>query len=376
MFSRFFIDRPIFASVLSIVDHAGGRHRACRRCRSRSIPRSRRRRSRSRPYYPGRQCPGRRRHRRRADRAAGQRRREHDVHVVAVHQRRHVHADGHLQARRRPEHGPGAGAEPRVAGRADPARPGQAPRRDGQEEVAQHPDDRQPVLARRQPRQPLPEQLRDDPASRTSWRGSTASATSPTSASATTACGSGSTRRRCRSANLDRRRRGRARSSSRTRRSPPARSASRRSPSGQVFQFTITHARAGSSIAEQFADMILKTDAAGPARPRSRDVGPDRAGARATTRPARSTASPRWPCRSISCPGSNALETAGLVRDKMEELQGPLSRRASTTPSSTTRRRSSTSRSTRCSRPCATPSSWWPSSCWCSCRTGGRRSSR
>ena len=24
MFSRFFIDRPIFASVLSIVDHAGG----------------------------------------------------------------------------------------------------------------------------------------------------------------------------------------------------------------------------------------------------------------------------------------------------------------------------------------------------------------
>ena len=31
-----------------------------------------------------------------------------------------------------------------VAGRADPARPGQAPRRHGQEEVAQHPDDRQP----------------------------------------------------------------------------------------------------------------------------------------------------------------------------------------------------------------------------------------
>ena len=40
--------------------------------------------------------------------------------------------------------------------------------------------------------QPLPEQLRDDPACATSWPGSTASATSPTSASATTACGSGS----------------------------------------------------------------------------------------------------------------------------------------------------------------------------------------
>ena len=77
---------------------------------------------------PRRQRPGRGRHRGRADRAAGQRRREHAVHVVAVHQRRHLHAHGHLQARRRPEHGAGAGAEPRVAGRADPARPGQAPR--------------------------------------------------------------------------------------------------------------------------------------------------------------------------------------------------------------------------------------------------------
>ena len=51
-----------------------------------------------------------------------------------------------------------------VAGPADPARPGQAPRRHRQEEVAQHADDRQPVLARRQPRQPVPEQLRHDPA--------------------------------------------------------------------------------------------------------------------------------------------------------------------------------------------------------------------
>ena len=70
----------------------------------------------------------------------------------------------------------------------------------GQEEVAQRPDDRQPVLARRQPRQPLPEQLRDDPAPRRAGAAAAASATSPTSASATTACGSGSIRRRWRSA--------------------------------------------------------------------------------------------------------------------------------------------------------------------------------
>ncbi len=33
-------------------------------------------------------------------------------------------ADGHVQERRRSEHGPGAGAKPRGAGAADPARPG------------------------------------------------------------------------------------------------------------------------------------------------------------------------------------------------------------------------------------------------------------
>ena len=46
---------------------------------------------------------------------------------------------------------------------ADPARPGQAQGRDGEEEVAQRVDDREPLLARREPRQPLPEQLRHDP---------------------------------------------------------------------------------------------------------------------------------------------------------------------------------------------------------------------
>ncbi len=50
------------------------------------------------------------------------------------------------------------------------------------------PDDR--------PRRPLPQQLRHHPASATNSPASTASATSPTSASATTACGSGSTPRK------------------------------------------------------------------------------------------------------------------------------------------------------------------------------------
>ena len=83
MLARFFIDRPVLAWVISIVivllggiaaallpiaeypgDHAadGSRDR----------------------QLPGRQCASRRRHGRRADRAAGQRRRKHAVHVVAM----------------------------------------------------------------------------------------------------------------------------------------------------------------------------------------------------------------------------------------------------------------------------------------------------
>ena len=52
------------------------------------------------------------------------------------------------------------------------------------------------------PRQPLPEQLRHDPAPRRAGPARRASATSPTSASATTACGSGSTREKMAFRNL------------------------------------------------------------------------------------------------------------------------------------------------------------------------------
>ena len=134
------------------------------------------------------------------------------------------------------------------------------------------------------------------------------------------------------------------------------------------------HARwAGSTDAEQFGDIILKTDADGRHRPPPRR-GPDRAG-RPGLRPdlhARRQAVGR----AVDLPAAR-LERAGrrpsASRSKMEELQGPLPRRASTTRSSTTRRRSSASRSTRSSRRCATRSSWSPSSCCSSCRTGGRR---
>ena len=61
-----------------------------------------------------------------------------------------------------------------------------------QEDVAEHDDDRQPDLARRPLRQHLPEQLRHDPDQATSWAVCPASPTWPTWASAITACGPGS----------------------------------------------------------------------------------------------------------------------------------------------------------------------------------------
>ena len=122
--------------------------------------------------------------------------------------------------------------------------------------------------------------------------------------------------------------------------------------------------------AEQFADMILKTDDSGPHRPHARRR-PHRAGAQGYDQTCTLDGKPSVALSIYQLPGSNALKTAGLVRDKMEELKTHFPQ-GWTTRSSTTPRPSSPSRSTRCSRPCATPCCWSPSWCCCSCRTGAR----
>ena len=64
--------------------------------------------------YPGASANDRDGHGGAADRAAGQRRRGHDLHAVLQRRRRHLHADRHLQDRHRPRFRAGAGAEPRL----------------------------------------------------------------------------------------------------------------------------------------------------------------------------------------------------------------------------------------------------------------------
>ncbi len=70
---------------------------------------------------------------------------------------------------------------------------------------------------------------------------------------------------------------------------------------GQGFQLTMSTMGRLADI-EQFGDMILKTDSAGTLVKLQRCRRTSSSGPRLTIRPARSTASLPWRCRSISCP--------------------------------------------------------------------------
>src|SRR5262249_58520256 len=90
-------------------------------------------------------------------------------------------------------------------------------------------------------------------------------------------------------------------------------------PNGQAFQFTIT-TLGRLSDAEQFADMILKTDAQGGVV-RVRDVARVELGAQGYDQACTLDGRPTVALSVYQRPGSNALETAQTVRDKMIELK-------------------------------------------------------
>ena len=90
-------------------------------------------------------------------------------------------------------------------------------------------------------------------------------------------------------------------------------------PSGQVFQYTMT--TLGRLVdAEQFADMIIKTDAQGRIV-RVRDVARIELGAQGYDQTCTLDGQPSVALSVYQLPGTNALKTASLVREKMEELK-------------------------------------------------------
>ena len=161
MFSNFFIDRPIFATVLSIVIVilGGGRLPPVADC---PIPGGRASRGPGVRDLSRRQRQDRGRDRGHAHRTGSQRRRADALHVVALHQRRPDVPRRHLRGGHEPRHGAGAGAEPRLHRGSQAAGGSQAARRDHEEEIAGDPAVRQFDFARRELRPALPEQFRVD----------------------------------------------------------------------------------------------------------------------------------------------------------------------------------------------------------------------
>ena len=157
-FAHFFVDRPIFASVLSIVLLIVGCHRLHAAAR-RAISRDRTADDRRACRLSRRRRRDRVGNRRDADRTGDQRRRGHALHVfLFVERRRHV-ADHHLPAGHRSRPGAGAGAEPGLDRPAAPARRGAAPRHHHRQELARPDDGRAHAVTRQHLRPALRLQL-------------------------------------------------------------------------------------------------------------------------------------------------------------------------------------------------------------------------
>ena len=91
-------------------------------------------------------------------------------------------------------------------------------------------------------------------------------------------------------------------------------------PTGQAFQYTI-NTLGRLAVPEQFADMILKSDADGRIV-RMRDVSESALGALSYDQTCTLDGQPSVALSVYQLPGTNALDTARGVKDKMEQLRG------------------------------------------------------
>ena len=142
MMSKFFIEQPVLANVLAIVMVLIGAVALYRAAGRRNIPNVVPPTVQVTTRYPGASAADRDRHRRAADRAAGQWRRPDALHAVDQRGRRHLYADRDLQHRHRSEHRSGAGAEPRHQRAGLVAGSGAGARRHRPEEEHRDPADR------------------------------------------------------------------------------------------------------------------------------------------------------------------------------------------------------------------------------------------
>ncbi len=263
-----------------------------------------------------------------------------------------------FKPRHRSRQGAAAGAEPRRAGRAAPARRSAPARHHDREELARPDDGRAPGVAQRPLRHELPAQLRGAERQGPAGAHRRASAQVRPGAAATTRCASGSIRRRSRSAGC---RASDVVAAIRGQNVQAAAGVVGASPAlpGIDVQLSI-NAQGRLQNEEEFGDIIVKTGADG-AVTRLRDIAPARArrgrlfaalAARTTTRPSASACSRRRARTRCRSPPPCAR------RWKSSRSTCP---RASSTASPTTRRSSCAPRSSRWSRRCSKRSRWW---CW------------
>ena len=109
--------------------------------------------------YPGANCRNRGAVHRHQRRGRSERRREHDLHVVEIVERRALRADVHIQGRRQPRHGERRHQQPRQQGDRQAAEGSGQRRHFGEEEIAGHAAGHLRLLARQYLRRDLPFQL-------------------------------------------------------------------------------------------------------------------------------------------------------------------------------------------------------------------------
>ena len=243
-----------------------------------------------------------------ADRAGDQRRRGHALHALELEPGADLD-HRHLPARHRYRHRAGAGPEPGRARRAAPARSGAPDRRHRHQAGDRLPDGRGADHDRSGDSTSIMSAITPIRGCATGCCACPASARCRCSAAAIIRCASGSIRIGRRRATSPPTRSWR-RCAGRTSRSPAARSASRPSSAAARPSSCRSRSRAASPIPTQFADVVLKTDAATGAITRLRDVARVELGSQDYG--IRGTSNRRQAVFMAiqQLPGSNALETA------------------------------------------------------------------